>query len=109
MDMAPEAVPHFYEDGDGERAFDRMRAWLASYGRIPAYFSLPGDMPLDDVLHAASMYRTEFMLFCSNSGGDHCVIGADGKIVHDPAWVRSRDLYPHSSGVWIVIILSKIP
>lgn len=102
-----EAVPHFYDDGNGELAFDRMRVWLAGYGRIPAYYPLPGEMSLDEVLREASMYKTEFMLFCSNAGGDHCVIGADGKIAHDPAWYRTAITGPHSSGVWIVILLAR--
>lgn len=107
LEMPAADVPHFYSDGDGEAAFDRMRVWLADRGRIPAYFPLHHET-LDGVLWAMKMYPdVEYLLFCSNGAGDHCVIGRNDEIIHDPAWYKTQIVGPHSSGVWIVIILAS--
>lgn len=107
MEMQCENVPHFYRDGNGEKAFDRMRIWLSTHKRIPAYFPLPEHMTLEQVCHAASIYDTDCMLFCSNRGGDHCVIINRDGVAHDPNWYKTEIIGPHSSGVWIVIVLAR--
>lgn len=110
MHMESENVPHFYNDGDGDASFDRMRIWLSQHGKIPAYYPLPRDYTLQDVLREVvdAYGSVEFMLFCQSRDGDHCVIGQNGEIIHDPAWYRTAIIGPHSSGVWIVIILAKV-
>lgn len=110
MHRESEDVPHFFHDGDGEASFDRMRIWLAEHGRIPAYFPYSQENTLQDVLRGVvEVYGgVEFMLFCQSRDGDHCVIGQNGEIIHDPAWYKTAIVGPHSSGVWIVIILAKV-
>ncbi|AHJ10740.1 hypothetical protein P106B_57 [Rhizobium phage vB_RglS_P106B] len=105
-----ERVPHFYATGDGGLAFEEMREWLSAYGRIPAYFPLIADYTLDQVLNLMEIDYpgVEYMLFCSSGGGDHCVIGRNNAIIHNPAWFKSPIDGPHSQGVWIVIILAKV-
>src|SRR5690606_19121466 len=90
LDMECEQVPHFYEDGDGERGFERMRVWLAAHKRIPAYYVLDADMTFEQVAWSVGMYETNVMLYCSNDNGDHCIIVNRDGIAHDPAWYRSK-------------------
>lgn len=103
-------VPHFYEDGNGQAAFVRMREYLSQHGLIPAYFDLSGEATLHDILETVkeTYGNVEFLLFCRNRSGDHCVIGRGNEIVHDPAWYRTEIVGPHSMGVWIVILLARI-
>jgi len=107
LDMKSEDVPHFYHDGDGDAAFDRMRAWLADHGRIPAYF--PISEKIDPFAYMADKYAdVEYMLFHSTVDGDHCIVGRNDKIAHNPAWFRTAITGAHSQGVWIVIILARL-
>lgn len=103
-------VPHFAIDGNGEASVYRMREYLAPHGIIPAYFPISGEAKLTDVFdHMTQHYpHTEYLLFCQCGGNDHCVIGCDDKIIHDPAWYRMPVEGPHSAGMWIVIILARI-
>lgn len=109
LELPSNHVPHFYVDGDGERAFDRLRQFLAERKLIPAYFPLICSN-IDDVkLHMWAEYaETEYLLFCSVDGGDHCIVGKGDKIIHDPALYVVRNYEKHTSGVWIVIILAKL-
>lgn len=111
LEADAEDVPHFYADGNGEYAFDRLRDYLRSHGLIPAYFPIPGDQTLEQALGFMNVNypETEYLLFCADRGGDHCVAGCGGEIIHNPAWYRTEIIGPHSSGVWIVIILANLP
>lgn len=102
-------VPHFFENGDGDLAFDLMREYLSRHGLIPAYFPISGEAEFSEVgTHMMEHYRdTTYLMFCSNRDGDHCVVGCNDKMIHDPGWYKTT-LGPHSSGVWIIIILAKV-
>ena len=109
LEMESDEVPHFYHDGDGEAGFERMRFWLAPE-RIPAYFTMPGDKPLNWAIgYVGGAYDdAPFMLFCSSGGADHCIAVDEKGEIHNPAWYKAPIDGPHSSGVWIVIILARI-
>lgn len=112
LDMEPETVPHFYQDGcsavEGER---RISDFLRSrqLGYFCAYF--PGDVELDALLkHVAegSSPDVHQILICSVNGGNHAVLISGGKIVHDPALYIVRNYEATDLGIWVVMALVKL-
>lgn len=110
LELEAREVPHFYETGDGELAFELMREFLREHGLIPAYFPVSGEASLQDVLEFMNDHyaNVDYLMFCETNAGNHCVVGHNDVIIHDPAWVRSQIIGPHSQGVWIIIILARL-
>lgn len=110
LELVPDEVPHFFHDGNGNLAFDRMREFLRARGLIAAYFPLSGELLLSDVLEFMKREYAgiHYLMFCSNRDGNHCVVGENDTIVHDPAWIKCEIIGPHSDGLWILIILAKL-
>jgi len=112
LELDAEDVPHWYHDDDGNRAASEMREWLSfTHGMVPAYFPLPQEMNL----HAVGEYMTrrfadvDYMLWCNCGGSDHSIVCRNDIVTHNPAWYKSPIDGAHSSGVWIIIILAKLP
>lgn len=109
LEMESEQVPHFYHDGDGEAGFERMRFWLADRGRIPAYYPLGSEFSIETVCWSFGIYgNADALLFCQSGGTDHCVVINKEGVQHNPSWYKAPIDGPHSSGMWIVIILARI-
>lgn len=109
LELEADEVPHFFESGDGDIAFAAMRGFLIEHRMIPAYFPIEANRPLEWVLEYMNdkYHHSSYMLFCRSGDADHCVVGYNDKIVHNPAWYKSPIDGPHSEGVWIVIILAR--
>lgn len=103
-------VPHFFATNDPNKAHADMRHWLALKGYVPAYIVLDDKPELKEVLsYMVDHYGSrEFMLFCGTNTGEHCVIGQNGKIAHDPAWIRSAEYTMLPGNLWVAILLVKL-
>lgn len=112
LEMESDQVPHFYANGPAEdlEAFDGLRVWLTAHDRIPAYFPINGSKSLDWVIgYVGGAYNNApFILYCQSGGADHCIAVDEKGEIHNPAWYKAPIDGPHSSGVWIVIILARI-
>lgn len=110
LEMTPDEVPHFFNGADAEQAHSQMREWLARLGYAAAYVVLPGDMSFEQVMSYQVDYygSREALLFASNRSGNHCVITQNGKIAHDPAWIKSEIIGPVEAGIWILIFLVRM-
>ena len=111
LELPPEKVPHWFANEDGFEANKEMREWLSLKGYMLSYFALQSGMTLEAVLNYVDEWYgdIEFILLAeTRSGGDHAVVCQSGKIIHDPAWYKTAIIGPHSSGMWIIMMLTKL-
>jgi hypothetical protein len=110
LELTSAEVPHFFETGDGEYCNTFMQQWLAERGLIAAFIGLPGKMSREEMFyHMISTYHDRYyMLWADFGSGDHAVVCRNDEIEHNPAWYRTPMEGPHSSGMWITILLAKL-
>lgn len=111
LSMPAEHVPHFYHDDcDGLEGVRRIREFLKSIGYGVFTVQYSGEAPLSDVLAVMNdnCPAAYYMLFGSNSGGNHVVICQNDQIVHDPNWYKMPIIGPLSTGAWAVMVLVKL-
>lgn len=111
LDLPAESVPHFAGIAKtGDEMLTYMRVWLMTQGYAPFIGHFDGDASVSEILQQQAMVNPGcyFMLFGRVEGGDHVVICRNDKIVHDPNWYRTAMTGPGSTGVWIVMVLTKL-
>lgn len=105
-------VPHFFEnyaadDGDGSKGWDRADAWLRDAHKLALYF-VASKGSLSDVLEWSGTVNPDtYYLLCgqSSNGGNHCVIGLNDQIIHDPSWSNLGVVAPSAAGHFLIIVL----
>ncbi len=89
LDLRPQDVPHWFDhEGDPERQWDEVRAWLADRGLGFFVVLYPGELDLRDVLDTMQNTNpgTLYMLSgTSRLGVNHTVICRGNRIEHDPS------------------------
>lgn len=111
LDLRPEDVPHFIEDGesDGDVVWARVEKWLAIRNLFVFSIVFAADVP--EVLEAMSMRGGNgilYLLGCGSPRADHLVVACGGSVVCDPAGYAKNDLRRGSDGYcWVHILLPK--
>lgn len=108
LDLEPDAVPHFFHDNcEGAEGFRRLTEYLDGRGLAPICFSFAG-VPIAEFLASTivAIPNSHFLLLgVTENGGEHVVVCHQGKVVHDPAWVRSPMTSPINGEVWQVMVI----
>lgn len=103
-------VPHFYRDGDDERAQIEFRHWLWMTHNIrPFYVAMPSSVSLEDIFAMMTGVNTdvEYLLFCQCSGGDHVVICRNDAMTHNPSWDNASISGPCENGFWVIVVMVR--
>lgn len=96
-----DGIPHTHEYGkSGVSAWDDIRAFLKTKGRTVTLFSTQID-PREYM--KSENPDIPYLLLGQNRRDDHCVVCRNDEIIHDPSWVSSDMVGPHSvAGCWII-------
>lgn len=97
-----EDVPHFFHDGcDGPEGHKRLIEWSRKRELMPFYTYYDRGCALELVLEITCAANSDAyqILF----GADHCIIIQGGKIIHDPAWYRTRLTRPVDENPWVLL------
>lgn len=108
LDMPPERVPHFLEDGcnDGAVMLSRIREWLRPRGYD--LFEVPFDAEPKDVLSTMQQRNPDiyYILGCASKTADHVVVACGDKVVSDPAGYEPDSLRRDSAGMcWVYLLV----
>jgi len=110
LDLRPDQVPHFLEDGDMDAGLKRGLDWLRDRGL--ALCSIPVADSLEKLLGMMGEHNpdTEYMLIGTGkrSGVPHVVIGRGGRLVHDPEASRQFLSGPVEGGYYWLELLVPI-
>lgn len=114
LDILPESVPHFLEDGNVGEGIPRAQAYLKRKGlrlvEIP--FVVNGEDSINDlesVMLGAKSYMGgihHMLIGESGNGHNHVVICKDGQIVWDPAMDDAGIIGPADDGFFWVGFLA---
>lgn len=99
-----ERVPHVFDDREPVDSWESLRDYLRDKGKSIALFSV--DDPFEEM--AENNAGIFYMLMCRTHYGDHAVVCRNGVVVHDPAIAKHEIIGPHSSGYWIVGVITAI-
>lgn len=111
LELESSQVPHFFATyTDGVKENRDMQIWFAERGQILAFLGLPGSWSKEEFFdYMADTYKDrEYMLWADFGSGDHAVVCKGGEIIHNPAWYRTPIEGPHSTGMWIAILIAKL-
>lgn len=97
-------VPHVFDDRPPEDSWQALRDYLRDKGRGLAIFAV--DDPFEEM--AFNNPGTLYMLLCRTHHGDHAVVCRNGAVVHDPAIAQSEIVGKHSSGYWVVGVITTL-
>lgn len=112
MEREPETIPHFAFDGcNGATQIARLRDYLAADGLTVSVFVFPGEASRSELLAwmgDLNPNTTYVLCGATATGVDHAVIAQGGKITHDPSWYPTGVVGPASSGVWQLMVITKL-
>jgi len=94
-------VPHLFDGRAGEESWQAMREYLATKGKKLAMFAV-------DDLETMAIDNPDipYMLLCGvGENENHAIVGMNGKVLFDPAWI-CRKLEKHTMyNCWIVCLI----
>jgi hypothetical protein len=111
LEVAAEEVPHFGATtwGDGAAFTMAFDEWLIGRGFKMVTVAYYDDLPLDECLRLWSTGANDVYYILgvqSRRGGNHSVVGLNGKVVHDPHPDGQGDVpYRSIDGVWQISVL----
>lgn len=99
-----ERVPHVFDDRPACDSWQALRDYLRDKGHGIALFAV--DDPFEEM--AENNAGILYMLLCRTHNSDHAVLCRNGMVVHDPSNIPSEIVGKHSSGFWIVGVITAL-
>lgn len=99
-------VPHVFDGRKEYLSWMALRNYLNTRKLSISLFTIDS---MDDM--KTNNYGIPYMLMCSfKNDADHAVVCVNDKIIHDPAFKPNDidDMNPHSSGFYIVGVITKL-
>lgn len=110
LELDPDQVPHFCENGETINNNERLDAFLASH-RLAMFTQLiDGDPTREQVLEHVGMLNPSvpYMLCGTDGETDHIVVCKGSRVVNNPAWIPQPIVGPNSQGFWVIMVLARL-
>lgn len=113
LDLDPEAVPHWLENGVPEGGVERLiNGWLLQHGLQLIRVVLGGENSLETVLNTAKFMGGDLPYLLSGfsrTGCNHVVVGQADAIVWDPSLTDAGIVGPMDDGTWWLEFIVRPP
>lgn len=104
--IADHDVPHVYNGGSAENAWQEIRKSLKTIGKSVLIFPIETDP--HDFMKETNEDIYYMLIGRTERGEDHAVVCLNGEVKHDPAWYRSKMVRPHSCGLWLIGVIVDV-